>query len=363
MNGVEIVGRMVPPWKVAGAVFGTSLALGAVGTAVWSGDGHRTARDAIANASYLPGIVGGITALGAAPLLLTKWHDGGEKTLLTGAAAAAGMVAGVAGARMLGLGAQAAVDGVRNLPVADDAQARREAADVLASIDFSRPDIVIWAPGTMRYSIPPEFADAVHAQFGGAASLVKLPTLTTYAERQGVSQTQATLRYVLDGIAAHAGSHRVLLAGESEGGWAVNEVVADPTYRPLIDRAVTWGTPGMTPHHYLDGHDPDVLELADDYDVVTKPVKGDVNDTLGAMEATFDGRLSQAWKLPAALVNNPYSALLLLETGIRRPLPGGYDRDPHNYREFMPAAAAMLAGQAVHPHQAGAGANAVTASH
>src|SRR5699024_601119 len=53
----------------------------------------------------------------------------------------------------------------------DHARARRDADKALASIDFSKSEIVLWVPATNSHSIPGKWKQGIEQQFGDRASL------------------------------------------------------------------------------------------------------------------------------------------------------------------------------------------------
>ncbi len=117
----------------------------------------------------------------------------------------------------------------------------------------------------------------------------------------------------------------------------------DPELAKVVDRAVVWGNPGASPHQFDGAGDGKVLELSDELDVVSRPLRGDATMVFDGLTKTFDGEWWNAWRVGATMINNPHEASLLARSGLRLQTPGGYGRDPHNHREFMGAAARFLA--------------------
>jgi len=134
----------------------------------------------------------------------------------------------------------------------------------------------------------------------------------------------------------------VHLAGESQGAWAISETVKDPAMRARVSRMVLLGHPWVASTHYDDGHDPNVMEINRRVDIITRPLNGDAQGAVEAVEQIFQRKIGNIGKLVRALVDNPLSAYLLALTGIRLLTPGGPDRDPHNYEDAMNAAVQFL---------------------
>lgn len=325
---------------------GASTLLATAATAAFRQPGEQgTVQGMVRDVGYAPSLAGALALpVGGMLAIAPPTRRIGATTAASGAALLGGQVAGTA--------TFAALDGDRDfgtqhatLPPADDAAARSLAARTLAEVPADAEELVLWAPGTLRRNIPEQFEDAVAQRFGDDVSLTKLPTPPGYDQRQNAANGAAALRIVLDELAARpGGGPRVYLSGESNGAWSVGEVLADPEYRPRVERAVTWGMPGAAEHTFPTGTDPDVFQIRDEYDMVPRSVGGDQDALLEAMYGVFDGRPWEAVHLTGFLLNNPWDASLLARTGVRQLLPGGYDRDPHNYREHLANAAALLHG-------------------
>lgn len=227
------------------------------------------------------------------------------------------------------------------LPAPDMLQARRDAERTLAELDLTRQVIVLWLPGTNRSGIPVTFSAPAHAAWGAYLSLAELRYPASLDVRRGVATGIATLEIVLAAIAA-SGRHIVHVAGESQGSWVITEVLSNPRMRRIVDRAALLSNPWPASHHYVDGHDPRVLELDRRVDLVARRINGNVNDALEAAEGVLRFDLRAIPKLLKVAWNNPGSALLLASTGLRLLTPGGRDRDPHNYEDMMPGAVRFL---------------------
>lgn len=192
----------------------------------------------------------------------------------------------------------------------DAARAHADARRVLASIDWSKRDIVIWVPGTGSHRVHEKFADAVHGSWSdGRVSLTHLEYEASSEGPRSVATGIATLKLVLMEIAARGGNRRVLVGGESQGAWILGEAMADPSVRKVVDRAVLLGHPSLAKTHWH-GRDPAVLEYSNPGD----PAAGD----------------------PELL-----PGLLLTTLGS---LPGikGYVKQPHDYSDRMSGAVEFL---------------------
>lgn len=330
---------------VAGTFAASAVAsLGA--TAAWTGATDGSWRERIAAAGYLPGFVGIAAAAGGTlALALPVTRPAGRAMVAYGGAAALGMVAGKVAAHAVGIRPSRSTLADADLPALNQERSSFEYESTLKSIDRTAQDIVIWVPGTMRNRIPSSFTDGVKQAFEGrSVSLEKLPTHPDYQVVQGVVDSAEAVRMLVRELDEHRRpGQRILLAGESQGAWAMAVAMEDPDVRDAVDRAVVWGNPGVSPHQFDGAGDGRVLELTDDLDVVGRHVNGDPELVLGALTDFMDGDLTQLWRLPGIAINNAHSTSLLLRSGLRIQTPDGYGRDPHNHREFMGAAARFLA--------------------
>jgi hypothetical protein len=364
-TGRELGRVQVTPltWRM-GATAAGSAVLAAGATAAWLGaDRAHPGRERLAAAGYAPGVVGlaatavagpiaagmGLYKLGAPLLGLAPERVAGVARVTknvagVGFAALAGMAIGTAVARKLGPDAKPAIYPDADIPQPDMARAQLEARETLSQLDTNARDIVIWVPGTMRPFTPYEFKDGVNAAFAEDVSQANMPARPDYQIPQGIADTSAALHIVLTKLAAERRpGQRILLAGESQGAWAMSYALQDPKLDAIVDRAVVWGNPGVSPHQYAGAGDGKWLEFSDEMDVVGRQLEGDAPMMLDGLTNTFDGHVGQAWRVPATMINNPFETGLITRTGVRLLTPGGFDRDPHNYREFMGAAARFLA--------------------
>lgn len=223
-------------------------------------------------------------------------------------------------------------------------RAHADAQLVLDAIDFSKRDIVIWVPGTSNRGVHPAFEAAARDGWRGEGSnLVAMQYEATWHLRRSVPTGMATLRLVLEGIAARGGNHRVLLGGESQGAWIIGEVIADPTVGHLVDRAVLLGHPTLAAHQYADGHDPRVRVINNPGDQVALPIKGDHTVALDAMVAIRTLQLTRMGDVVKALAANPRHGVELLKNLVFAvPVLKSLLKNPHVYDGEMTRAVEFL---------------------
>jgi hypothetical protein len=223
-------------------------------------------------------------------------------------------------------------------------RAYADAQKVLDAIDFSKRDIVIWAPGTSNHGPHKDFKAAVDDSYRGeGTNLVALEYPATWHLRESLPTGIATMRLVLEGIRARGGDHRVLLAGESQGAWIIGECVADPAISGVIDRAVLLGHPWLAKHQYAHGEDPRVRVINHAGDMVAMPVNGDITVGVDAMIAMRTLDLSGLGDVAKALASNPQHGVELLKSLAHNiPIFGKLIRDPHAYGPEMTRAVEYL---------------------
>lgn len=247
--------------------------------------------------------------------------------------------------RTVPIGALSAAGGAFEV---DWARAHADAERVLAGIDFSRHDIVIWATGTNQHVVRAEFEDAVlGSQDAADTSLVKLEYKSSWHLRRSLPTGVATLKLVLEGIAqrlkGREGEHDVLLGGESQGAWVIGEALADPAFGGIVDRAILLGHPWLAQHQYIDGHDPRVRVINHSGDQIAMPVKGDPTIGLDAMIAVKTLQLSKLGTIVKGIGANPLHGWLVLK-GMLSGLPvlDLVIRNAHDYSGDMSRAAEYL---------------------
>ncbi|MCW2949711.1 MAG: hypothetical protein JWN41_724, partial [Thermoleophilia bacterium] len=239
--------------------------------------------------------------------------------------------------------------------VIDEARARRDARTVLAAIDFSRRDIVIWVPGTNYSGVRPAFRRALRAAQVGAgdgggdrASLTALLYEGSWHIRRSLPTGMATLKLVLQGVARRLESssteHAIYLAGESQGAWIIGEIVADAEVGPLVTRAVLMGHPFVAGHKYGDGQDERVAVINNEGDQVTLGFRGEPSHGLDAMIALRTLQLSRGLSrhVRALGTNLDHVGRMLLSIGYYVPRIRECLRNPHNYNVDMPRAVDFL---------------------
>jgi hypothetical protein len=223
-------------------------------------------------------------------------------------------------------------------------RAHADAQQVLDAIDFSKRDIVIWAPGTSNDGPHPGFEAAVRDSYRGVGSnLVALRYEATWHLRRSLPTGIATMRLVLEGITARGGDHRVLLSGESQGAWIIGEVMADPAVSSVVDRAVLLGHPWLAAHQYDRGQDARVRVINNQGDQVTLPVKGSIAAGLDAMIAIRTLKLNELGTVVKALARNANHGVLLLKSLVFA-VPGlkSLLKNPHDYGGEMTRAVEFL---------------------
>lgn len=236
--------------------------------------------------------------------------------------------------------------------VVDWDAAYQYAQQTLAQLDLGRRDIVLYAPGTGSTQMYQPLSDALHAAFAVAGRPFSVATLQYAASprfRSSVPTGIAALRLVLAAIAAHPGEHRVTLVGISQGAWVGAEVLADPDYRPIIERAVLVARPSVSRHRFDRGESSSVIEFAHHDDFAARPFKGDATIMLDATISLLTKGLIGALPMVArATAQDPGVALSLIRLlALELPLIGKLMRNPHDYEREMPSIAAYLAGVAL----------------
>ncbi len=223
-------------------------------------------------------------------------------------------------------------------------RAHADAQKTLDAIDFSKRDIVIWAPGTSNHGPHKAFEAAVSEAYRGEGSnLVALEYEATWHLRRSLPTGIATMRLVLEGIKARGGDHRVLLSGESQGAWIIGEVLADTAVSGIVDRAVLLGHPWLARHQYDAGQDPRVRVINHAGDQVALPVRGSATDGLDAMLAIRTLDLSKAGSVVRAITANPdHGVKMLLNLVYAIPFVKSLLKNPHVYDGEMTRAVEYL---------------------
>jgi len=371
--------RITPTQTHMAITAGASGLLAVGATVAWMGASkEHPAKERLAAIGYAPGSIGlaatliagpvalgiGVARLGATKLgiasqpmvasllnhpITNKIGRVSKAVAGVGIAALAGMIVGTAIVRAIGPNVPRAQIQDDQLPEPNMERAQLEARTTLAGIDRTKDDIVIWVPGTMRYRTPGPFTDGLKAWMGDSMSLVNMPARPDYQIPQGVADTSVALKIVLDDLTrTKRPGQRILLSGESQGAWALSKVMNEPKYEAMVDRAVIWGNPGVSPYQFDGVGTEKLMEMSDDLDIVSRSEEGDAPMMLEGLLNVADGHWSQVWRVPGTMINNPAETYAIARTGIRLVIPGGYERETHNYREFMNAAARFLS-DAPHP--------------
>jgi hypothetical protein len=123
--------------------------------------------------------------------------------------------------------------------------------------------------------------------------------------------------------------------------------VSRPEVRARVHRIGVTGVPYGASRHHLVGGDPRTIEISRVTDPVARPISGDPNAAVAAAEQVQSGKFTWGGirSLASSALANPMSAALLILSAIRIQLPGGPNRDPHNYEDALPAVVRFLAVQ------------------
>lgn len=230
---------------------------------------------------------------------------------------------------------------------ADLAQARHDAKQVLARIDFSQRDIVVVVPGTGDRALLPEQRRGIaRAWPRGGASIAFIDYDTTWNMPRSMPQGMETLRQVLAGIARRGGTHRVFLVGQSQGALIIGEAMREPAVRAMVTRASILGHPmGVARTRYGVGTDPKVWHHTNPDDPIAQQINGSVRQALQGIGMLLGGRLLEA--MPILLTQGPRNLTQAISTGIwairgQLRVPHWLVRDPHSYAEHYDAALAFV---------------------
>jgi hypothetical protein len=238
----------------------------------------------------------------------------------------------------------------------DHERARADADKVLASLDFNKPELVLWVPATDSHAIPGTFRDAVDQQFGQRASLGLVDYPAGYNFNDSVSTGMETVRLVLAGIAERGGHHRVTLAGHSQGAWVIGDAIDTPELARMVDRAVLYGHPAPARVDWSKAGDPNVRQVDHPEDPFTMPLEGGRNaldaiddlrtghDQDGGSLGLFE-QLQRVGTLASTALKNPRLSVYLIGKHV---IPPDQDtgHDPHDYWQQYDDGARFLDGGA-----------------
>ena len=291
------------------------------------------------------------------PLIETARQVQAEITAATPASDRAGSDATTV-AGHLATGPRPTADAVRSAQLqvpgeVDHARATADAERTLASLDFSKRDLVLWVPATGSHAIPADWKAATQEQFGDRASLglVDYPAATNFND--SVATGQETLRLVLAGIAERGGQHRVSLAGHSQGAWVIGDTIADPTVGRMVDRAILYGHPAPARVDWSRSGDPRVKQVDHPDDPFTWDVTGghqaleaidEIHDGTAATgeQLSFGDTVKRALTVASTALVNPALAAYLIGHRVNKDAWEG-SKDPHHYTQAYGAGAGFLA--------------------
>lgn len=263
-------------------------------------------------------------------------------------------------------GAKPSAAQLRSAPVPmpgkpDQARAEADAKRTLESIDWSKPNIALWVPGTGTHSIHGGWENQVQAAFGRdevSLALVDYPASTSF--NSSVATGMETLKLVLAGIAEHGGDHHVTLSGHSQGAWIIGDSLGTPEIARAVDKATLYGHPGPAKIDWSRSGGDRVLQIDDPADAYTLDVNGSM-DAQRALDELKDGRTSdggsidfggtiqRAGLVTAGMLLNPGLSVAMLGEKIS---PESWDgpKHPHNYDERFAEGARFLAPKASPAH-------------
>jgi hypothetical protein len=210
-------------------------------------------------------------------------------------------------------------------------QAQQQAQQTLNAIDWSRPNIALYVPGTDEHSIPLGWQGAVGAQFpAGSVSQALVDYPATLDFNPSVATGMETVRLVLAGIAQReqqtGQQYNVNLAGYSQGAWVVGKAMENPSVRAAVSHAVVFGDPSGSVTQTQASADPKLAVIDHPDDPVTQPVQ-DAQLGLAAIDKLLQGDLSQLDNLGTVAEDNPQ----LVGFAIDRLFADDSDPDPHDY--------------------------------
>jgi hypothetical protein len=210
-------------------------------------------------------------------------------------------------------------------------------AAVLDAVPHGVGEVVLWMPGSAEAWVPPELDAALVAADRSRAVLV--PYEASWRLVGSLEDGVALLGAVLDGLAGRPAPVRVLLAGLSQGAWAIARVMADPDRRARIARVVLFGLPGVSLHR-PPPTDADCLVVNHPGDPVVYPLRRHQARVREAVDRLASGQVLHAVPgLVAAGAAHPgwlgMFAWSKLQPWLGRP-------DPHHYGPDMAAGVAFL---------------------
>ena len=219
---------------------------------------------------------------------------------------------------------------------------------LVESIDWTRPVVVIWVPGTSGYDIPAHVAARLRA--AGGPTAYGMSYQATWRLKDSVRDGEATLRAVLELVATRKRpGQRVVLLGESQGAWVISSILRDPRLAKLVDRASLVAHPALAPAHVHESTsvterlDSRVREFNSSTDVVTREVGKSADVVLDVVDSF--ARLDIGRALRGAgriLLTNPGLLQALVASQLFR-VKG--ETNPHASGDFMADAIAWILGR------------------
>lgn len=205
-------------------------------------------------------------------------------------------------------------------------------AAILAQIPETQTTVALWMPGTSETSVHPAFQMEWVHRTGTPAIL--LPYEASWRLVGSLADGEAILRGVLDGLAARRTPPTLHLAGESQGAWAIANVLREPGRRAQVARVAVFGMPGLAPYRPAD-EDPNWLTINHDKDPIVYPVEGDTTALREAIDTLARGKFLKC--IPgflATAVANPKLLRVFVWNKLTLLLSPNMP-DPHNYAPAM----------------------------
>jgi hypothetical protein len=222
------------------------------------------------------------------------------------------------------------------------------AQELIDSIDWTQPLIVIWIPGTGGHEIPEHVAKLLRDAGGPAAHGMSYQA--TWRLRDSVPDGEATLRAVLELVARHKRpGQRVVLVGESQGAWIISSLLREPRFAALIDRASLVAHPSMSPAHVHESTSTDVRlgstvrEFNGTTDVVTRETGKSAEAAIDIVDSFAKLQIGRALRgALGILFTNPGLLQALIASQAFR---AKGETNPHDSSSHMQDAIAWILGK------------------
>lgn len=214
-------------------------------------------------------------------------------------------------------------------------------ATVLSAVPPDASEVVLWVPGSAEGWVPAELDAALASAARPPAVLV--PYEASWRLLSSLEDGVGLLGALLDALSAGPRPRRVLVAGLSQGAWAIARVLAEPGRRNQVARAALFGLPGIS-RHRPDPADPGCLVVNHPADPVVYPMRRHHEALRAAVDHLASGRLPRALPgLVAVAATHPgwlgVFAWSKLQPWLGRP-------DPHHYGPDLAAGVTFLLGAA-----------------